>query len=200
MRSSSTLEGSNFANTLLMVGWDEHGGTYDHVVPPRVDPPDPAAPVGQLGFGFDRAGVRIPTVAVSAYVDAATVVTDPYRNTSMIRTLRERWNLGPPLTRRDATAADIAPVLTRPTPRAPEDWPEVTPRPVPQLTGTLVPMDKPLPPLGKYMLGVAVTLDTHYTGHQPDIDPATATGQQADDYMNDRVARIMPGLVREGRQ
>jgi phospholipase C len=100
-----------------MVGWDEHGGTYDHVVPPRVDPPDPAAPVGQLGFGFDRAGVRIPTVAVSAYVDAATVVTDPYRNTSMIRTLRERWNLGPPLTRRDATAADIAPVLTRPTPR-----------------------------------------------------------------------------------
>jgi hypothetical protein len=37
-------------------------------------------------------------------------------------------------------------------------------------------------------------------GHQPDIDPATATGQQADDYMNDRVARIMPGLVREGGQ
>ena len=37
-------------------------------------------------------------------------------------------------------------------------------------------------------------------GHQPDIDPATATGQQADDHMNDRVARIMPGLVREGGQ
>ena len=60
-----------------------------------------------------------------------TVVTSPYRNTSLIRTLRERWNLGPPLTGRDATAADIAPVLARDTPRAQEDWPDVTPQPVP---------------------------------------------------------------------
>ena len=34
-----------------------------------------------------------------------------------------------------------------------------------------------------------------YTGHVPDLDPKTATGQQADDYMNDRTARIWPGLV-----
>ena len=190
-------DGSNFANTLLMVGWDEHGGTFDHVVPPRVDPPDRAAPTGELGFSFDRAGVRIPTLAVSAYIDAQTVVTDSYRNTSMIRTLRERWNLGPPLTRRDATAPDIAPVLTRSAPRPQEDWPDVTPQPVPQLTGTLVAMDQPLPPLGKYLLGVAIALDEHYTGHRPDLDPATATGQQADSYMNDRMARLMPGLVRK---
>ena len=112
---ASTSDGSSFANTLLMVGWDEHGGNYDHAVPPRVDPPDPTAPAGQMGFRFDRVGVRIPTLAVSAYIDAKTVVTDPYRNTSMIRTLRERWNLDPPLTARDATAPDIAPVLTRST-------------------------------------------------------------------------------------
>lgn len=195
VRASSTAGGSHFANTLLLVAFDEHGGTYDHVPPPRVDPPDPTAPAGQLGFRFDRAGVRIPTLAVSAYIDRQTVVTDANRNTSLIATLRERWPLGPPLTARDATAPSIVPVLTRGTPRAQEDWPEVTPRPAPHLAGTIVPLDRPLPPLGQYLLGVAVALDTKFTGHVPDLDPKTATGRQANDYMDDRTARIYPGLV-----
>ena len=59
------------------------------------DPPDPAAPPGQMGFRFDRAGVRIPTLAVSAYIDPQTVITTGYRNTSLIATLRARWKLGP---------------------------------------------------------------------------------------------------------
>jgi phospholipase C len=169
VRGSETADGSNFANTLFLVSFDEHGGIYDHVPPPRADPPDPAAPPGQMGFRFDRAGIRIPTLAVSAYIDPQTVIASGYRNTSLIATLRARWNLGPPLTARDAAAPDIAPVLTRDTPRAQENWPEVTPRPVPQLAGTLVPLDKPLPPLGKYLLGVAMALDTQYTGHVPAI-------------------------------
>ena len=194
VRASDTADGSNFANTLFLVAFDEHGGNYDHVPPPRVDPPDPAAPPGQMGFRFDRAGIRIPTLAVSAWIDPRTVITGAYRNTSLIATLRDRWDLGPPLTARDATAPSIAPVLTRTTPRPQEDWPEVTPRPVPQLPGPLVALDKPLPPLGQYLLGVAIALDTHYTGHLPGIDPKTATGQQANDYINDRTARIYPGL------
>ena len=76
-------------------------------------------------------------------------MTAEYLNTSLIRTLRERFSLGPPLTGRDAVAADIAPILTRDTPRAQEDWPEVTPRQVPPLADPLVSMDQPLPPLGK---------------------------------------------------
>jgi phospholipase C len=140
-------------------------------------------------------GVRIPTLAVSAYIDPKTVVSRGYRNTSLIATLRARWNLGPPLTARDATAPDIAAVLARSTPRAQEDWPEVIARPVPQLSGPLVPLDKPLPPLGRYLLGIAIALDIKYTGHVPDIDPRTATARQADDYLDDRTARIYPGLV-----
>jgi len=56
-------------------------------------------------------------------------------------------------------------------------------------------MDQPLPPLGKYLLGVAIALDTKFTGHVPDLDPTTATGEQANNYMNDNVQRIFPGLV-----
>jgi phospholipase C len=44
VRSSSSSTGSNCFNTLLMVVFDEHGGTYDHVPPPRATPPDPSAP------------------------------------------------------------------------------------------------------------------------------------------------------------
>ena len=131
-----------------------------------------------MGFRFDRSGVRIPTLAVSAYIDPRTVVTDEYRNTSLIRTLRERFSLGPPLTGRDAVAADIAPILTRDTPRPQEDWPEVTARPVPPLLDPMAPMDKPLPPLGQYLLGIAIALDTMNTGDVPAIDPKTATVQQ----------------------
>ncbi|MEU9134842.1 alkaline phosphatase family protein [Streptomyces sp. NPDC048404] len=196
VRASSNTEGSHFANTLFLVAFDEHGGTYDHVPPPRVDPPDPAGPAGQMGFRFDRAGIRIPTLAVSAYIDPRTVVSDPYRNTSLITTLRDRWPLGPPLTARDATAPGIAPVLTRTTPRLQEDWPEIALRPAPPSAGPLVPPDRRLPPLGQHLLGVAIALDTQYTGHVPDLDPRTATGRQADDYLNDRTARIYPGLVR----
>jgi len=60
IRCSASPTGSNAYNTLFMVTFDEHGGTYDHVPPPAVLPPDPTAPVGQMGFRFDRSGVRVP--------------------------------------------------------------------------------------------------------------------------------------------
>lgn len=195
IRSSSTKDGSNFANTLFLVAFDEHGGNYDHVPPPPAPPPDPAAPTGEMGFRFDRSGVRIPTVAVSAYIDPKTVVNQEYRNTSLIRTLRERFSLGPPLTGRDAVAADIAPILTRDTPRPQEDWPEVTARPVPPLLTPITQADKPLPPLGQVLLGALVEMDTMNTGNVPSIDPKTATGQEAHEYLTERTTRIWPGLV-----
>ena len=102
IRSSSSPTGSNYFNTLFMVVFDEHGGTYDHVPPPAADPPDPAGPAGQMGFTFDRLGIRLPAIAISPWIPEKTVVNDTYHHTSVIRTMRERWNLGAPLTARDA--------------------------------------------------------------------------------------------------
>ena len=42
--------GSNAYNTLLMVTFDEHGGTYDHVPPPAGAAARPGGPAGQMGF------------------------------------------------------------------------------------------------------------------------------------------------------
>ena len=58
----------------------------------------------------------------------------------------------------------------------------------------LVRMDRPLPALGKYLLGTAVALDTMFTGHAPDIDPKTATAQKVHDYVVERQPRIWSGL------
>jgi phospholipase C len=152
VRSSATPGGSNAYNTLLMVNFDEHGGTYDHVPPPPAPPPVPSAPPGQLGFGFHRSGVRVPAIAISAWIPPRTVVTAGYRNTSVLRTLRGRWELGPPLTARDAVARDIAPVLSLQTPRPPEDWPDAVPLPVPPFVPQAMPADVPLRALSKAAL------------------------------------------------
>ncbi|MET9641377.1 alkaline phosphatase family protein [Streptomyces virginiae] len=46
VRTSSSPEGSNALNTLLVVVFDEHGGTYDHVSPP---PPPRRTPARRPG-------------------------------------------------------------------------------------------------------------------------------------------------------
>ncbi len=111
--------------TALVIMFDEHGGCYDHVPPPAAPSPDEI--VHQEGFGFDRLGVRVPTVVVSAYTEAATVITDLHTNTSMTRTLRESLGLGTAFTKRDAWAAPIDAAFNRSEPR--QDIPPVNPLP-----------------------------------------------------------------------
>ena len=91
----------------------------------------------------------MPAIAISPWIAERTVVSEPYRHTSLIRTMRKRWGLGQPLTARDADAPDIAPVLSREQPRAPEEWPDVAPQPVPEFEENLVPREAPLSDLAK---------------------------------------------------
>ena len=196
IRSASSPTGSNWLNTLLMVVFDEHGGTYDHVPPPAAVPPDPAGPVGQMGFGFDRLGVRLPAIAISPWVPASTVINETYRNASVTRTLRERWNLGAPLTARDADAADIAPALSLAEPRPPEDWPEVSPRPLPGDSGTLIPLDAPLSPLAQALVMGCLALAQQLGQPVPTItDPTVLTGTQGLDVIHDALGSLFPRLA-----
>ena len=120
-----------------------------------------------MNFGFDRSGVRVPAIAISAWIPAEKVVTSQYRNTSVIATLRKRWQLGPPLTARDAIAADIAPALSLTTPRDPQDWPEVVPRPVPPYTGSVPAPEAALAGLGRAALHACLALAEHWGKDTP---------------------------------
>jgi phospholipase C len=194
VRSSSSPEGSNAYNTLLLVTFDEHGGTFDHVPPPPAPPPGDGAP-GELGFGFDRSGVRIPAIAISAWIPPRTVVTEEYRNTSLIRTLRERWSLGPPLTARDAVARDIAPVLTLAEPRPPEDWPDVLAGPVPAFDVAVVPLNAPLGPLAKGLFFGLLALGKELGQTVPDLSPEDdVKGAEAIAIMQAEFGHLFPRL------
>jgi phospholipase C len=73
-RSATSETGTNIWNTAFLIGWDEPGGTYDHVPPGSLPPPDPSAPPGEFGFAFDRSGYRVPAIIVSPWVESGSGV------------------------------------------------------------------------------------------------------------------------------
>ena len=148
-RSATAEPGTNVWNTTLLIGWDEPGGTYDHVPPGPVPPPDPAAPAGEFGFTFDRSGYRVPAIIVSPWVEPGSVYNEEYRHTSLIATLRKAWDLGAPFTQRDASARTFDHVFTRGTPRDPQTWATVAAQPVPAWAIDYQTMGKALGYLGK---------------------------------------------------
>ncbi len=87
-----------WAQTLLVITYDEHGGCYDHVPPPSgATPPDDDA--GEFSFDFTRFGVRVPAVLVSPLIAPGTVYrvpagSTPLDHTSVLKTVQQRW--GPP--------------------------------------------------------------------------------------------------------
>jgi phospholipase C len=103
--------GPGWNETLLVITCDEHGGCYDHVVPPAATPPGGPYPDG---FDFDRFGVRVPAVIVSPYVPPGSVLRPagaiPFDHTSIIATLRQLHGFQP-LTARDAAAPDLLSAL-----------------------------------------------------------------------------------------
>ncbi|MGR2751532.1 alkaline phosphatase family protein [Agromyces arachidis] len=127
IRSSDTEGGSNAMNTMLLITFDEHGGTYDHAPPPAATPPHADAKPGEMGFAFDRLGCRVPAIAVSAYTAAGGIIHDAMHHGSVIATLCARHGLEP-LTDRDDGAPDLSNALTLDTPRHPLTWPETTPQ------------------------------------------------------------------------
>jgi len=107
-----------FARTLLIVLYDEHGGFFDHVVPPATVPPDDYTQY----YAFDRLGFRVPAIFVSPMLDPG-VVNTVYDHTSLLRMAAEKWPGVTPLGRRAKQANDpLAALRFRQTPR--QDLPE----------------------------------------------------------------------------
>ena len=126
--------GPGWANTLLVITYDEHGGCYDHVVPPAATSPGGPA---RDGFGFDRFGVRVPAVIVSPHLPMGSILRPsgpvPFDHTTIIATLRALFGIGP-LTPRDAAAPNLIDLLN---PLVVNNGPDsiVAPQPPPQRMG-----------------------------------------------------------------
>lgn len=178
VRDAATPDGSNAMNTMLLVTFDEHGGTFDHVPPPAATPPDDSG-AGEMGFGFDRLGLRVPAIAISAYTPAGTVVNALHHHGSLISTLTGKYRLEP-LTARDADAATIDDAVTLDAPRQPGSWPhtlaQYTP---PNPEADPVPSgqdDRPLSPPGRGLMGLL-------GAHAGTDDPQPKTYRQAHEFL-----------------
>lgn len=101
-----TANSEKWKKTLLIITFDEHGGTYDHVDPGwgAIEPGD--GKYGPDGFRFNRYGVRVPTLLISPWIPEKTVfrASDPklksdpktkYDHTSLIATLLKWQGIDP---------------------------------------------------------------------------------------------------------
>jgi phospholipase C len=156
IRASKSPTGSNAMNTMLLVTFDEHGGTYDHVAPGAATPPDDSGP-GEDGFAFDRLGVRVPAIAISAYTSRNTIIHDEMHHGAVISTLARKHGLEH-LTERDRHARTIENAVNRTTPRQPAAWPDTSPQYLPPNPEAEAPSagddDRPLSPPGVGLIGL----------------------------------------------
>jgi phospholipase C len=94
----------SWKSTVLIINFDEWGGFYEHVAPPRVVAPnnvDTDLVQGQALLGF-----RVPTVVVSPFTrntgSSPMVSHQVFDHTSVLKLIEWRWGLQP-LTARDAS-------------------------------------------------------------------------------------------------
>lgn len=124
----------HWEDTLLVVNFDENGGIYDHVRPPRTVPPYPDQPAQQVKvwdqqpgelktytFDFSILGFRVPVILISPWLQKG-IESQQLQNTSVLRFLQDHFcapvppfdTLNPPtsyLTQRDRFANSIQTVF-----------------------------------------------------------------------------------------
>jgi phospholipase C len=122
---NAIMRSAMWNETAIFITWDEWGGLYDHVVPPRVD-------YVELGF-------RVPMLVISPYARRGYIDDAFGEFSAPLRFIADNWGL-PHLTSRIANAHDFEHVFDfQSRPRAPEpkrhvratndfwDWPESFP-------------------------------------------------------------------------
>jgi phospholipase C len=83
------LRSSAWDSSAFLLVYDDWGGWYDHVKPPKVD---------AHGYGF-----RVPALLVSAYARTGYIDHTQLDFTSILKFIEENWGVAP-LTQRDANA------------------------------------------------------------------------------------------------
>ena len=89
---NAIMSGPDWNSTAVFVTWDDGGGFYDHVPPPRID---------STGLG-----PRVPLLIISPFARKGFVSHTPYDFASFLAFVEKRFGLGP-LTPRNQQANDM---------------------------------------------------------------------------------------------
>jgi phospholipase C len=90
---SAVRNGQNWKDAVIIVTYDENGGFWDHVAPPKVD---------RLGPGS-----RVPAIIISPFARRGFVDHTTYDTMSILALIEHRFGLAP-LGTRDAAANDMS--------------------------------------------------------------------------------------------
>jgi phospholipase C len=100
----AVASGPAWRNTVFIVTYDEWGGFFDHVAPPRAVAPNDVDP--DIVDGNVLLGLRVPAVVASPFTrgnpNSPRVISNVFDHTSVLKLIEWRWQL-PPLTARDAS-------------------------------------------------------------------------------------------------
>ncbi|MGI8588669.1 MAG: alkaline phosphatase family protein [Chloroflexia bacterium] len=88
----AVMKSPDWNTTAIFVSWDDWGGFYDHVSPPKID---------QYGLG-----IRVPGLVISPYAKQGYIDHTTYSFESWLRIAEERYGVLP-MTARDTNAADM---------------------------------------------------------------------------------------------
>jgi len=116
----SLLESPLWPRTALFLNYDEWGGFFDHVRPPRVADArgTPADPAGENDFG--QLGFRVPCTIVSPYAPRQKLSSQLvgssafFEHCSILKYIESKFLRGRYLTARDRYASDIGVLLNGP--------------------------------------------------------------------------------------
>lgn len=86
---NAALNGPQADSTLIILTYDENGGFWDHVAPPKIDRWGP--------------GTRIPAIVIGNFAKKNFIDTTQYETVSILSFIEKRWDLEP-LTDRDKNA------------------------------------------------------------------------------------------------
>jgi phospholipase C len=105
--TSAFIESPDFRRGALFLTYDEWGGFWDHVPPPRF--PDDRASTN-IDQDFAQAGFRVPTAVVSPWTQGGRVHHGVLEHASIIKFVAENWGAGY-LTKRHRETTSIEPAF-----------------------------------------------------------------------------------------
>ena len=78
---NAVMRGDMWEHTVIFITWDEWGGFYDHVTPPRID---------EIGLG-----IRVPLLTISPYARRGLIDDELGEFSTPLRFISDNWGLDP---------------------------------------------------------------------------------------------------------
>ena len=122
---------------MFLITFDEGGGLFDHVPPPKAKPPSchhddhddhhDEQSCNEMDFNFCLLGQRVPFLAISSSIRPQTIIKKQVQHSSLIRSLCKKFKIKNFINLRDRHAP-LYPNQSLFRCKKPREWPDLFPQ------------------------------------------------------------------------